>query len=130
MPAIHFLNTLLQRENGTNGKRQFPFVCFKQKMDTQTSVCFLQPETENRNLFTWVGQQYMVIDDSCFRKRAHLCEQDTLACYLYLWSARLFILLLVMNDVRGSRDQLDRAVTQSPILPQAVRKARKLPACS
>ncbi len=35
-----------------------------------------------------------------------------------------------MSDVRGSQDQLDRAVTQSPILPQAVRKARKLPACS
>ncbi len=43
-------------QKGTNRKWQFPFVCYKQ-WKRQTSVCFLQKETENENLFSLVNKQ-------------------------------------------------------------------------
>jgi hypothetical protein len=52
--------SLCFRKKGTNEKRE-------------TSVCFLQTETENGSFFTLVGKRLTVIDDCCFSNRAHLC---------------------------------------------------------
>ncbi len=44
-------------ENETNRKRRFPCVCCNGKWKRQTSVCFLQFETENGNLFSLVSKR-------------------------------------------------------------------------
>jgi hypothetical protein len=71
-----------QTENRTNGKQQLPFICCKRKTATanfrlsvangkrqwQNSVCLLQAETENGNLFSLVCQT--LVGHCCFSKRA------------------------------------------------------------
>jgi hypothetical protein len=42
------------------------------KQKQQTSVRLLEMETENKSLFSMVGEQKSVIDDCCFSKRAYL----------------------------------------------------------
>jgi hypothetical protein len=44
------------------------------KWKWQTYVCLLKTETENGSLLFLVGKRYMVIDDCCFSKHAHLCR--------------------------------------------------------
>jgi hypothetical protein len=50
MTFLH-ISGILQTENGTNRKRQLPFVFCKRKAKRQTSVYLLQMETENGRLF-------------------------------------------------------------------------------
>jgi hypothetical protein len=53
---VYWNGTMYIYKNRTNGKWQFPFVCCKQGKQ-QTSVCFLQKEMENENLFSLVSKQ-------------------------------------------------------------------------
>jgi hypothetical protein len=42
-----------QRENGTNGEQQLPFVSCKWKTELANSVCLLQMELEKEVCFPW-----------------------------------------------------------------------------